>query len=308
MRRSCQTTTTQPAGLRMRRNSRPASSTLNQWKAWPAVMKSTDCGGSAVASAEPLMLEKFRLPSRKCSLAARISSLGSTPKTRFPLSRKSLVSRPVPEPISAMVRSGRRSHSARKRSSKADGRGPRSSRKLAEEAHVALKKELNIVDAVFQHGEAVDAEAEGKAADFFRVVVDEAVDRRVDHARAKELDPSRALALAAHAAGLGVAGAAAKDARSVEFDRRLRERKIAWTETRFHVFAEELSDEVVNRSGEIAKSDVLVDGQAFDLMEHEGVRGVGIIAPVNLAWDDDAHGRLALLHGANLHGRRVGAE
>src|ERR1700682_1641387 len=65
---------------------------------------------------------------------------------------------------------------------------------LTEEAHVVLEKDLNIVDAVLQHREAVDADAEGKATDFFRVVLHEAVDGGIDHACAKELDPRSALA------------------------------------------------------------------------------------------------------------------
>src|SRR6476661_4199074 len=40
-------------------------------------------------------------------------------------------------------------------------------------------------------------------------------------------------------------------------------------------------------------------------MEDEGVCGVGIVATIDLAGDDNAHGRLALFHGANLHRRRV---
>jgi hypothetical protein len=65
---------------------------------------------------------------------------------------------------------------------------------LAEETHVVLEKDLDIVDAVLQHGKAVDADAESEAADFFRVVVNEAVDGGIDHAGAKEFDPRRAFA------------------------------------------------------------------------------------------------------------------
>ncbi len=36
--------------------------------------------------------------------------------------------------------------------------------------------------------------------------------------------------------------------------------------------------------------------------------GVGIVAAIDLAGNDDAHGRLLLFHGANLHGRGVRAE
>ena len=43
-------------------------------------------------------------------------------------------------------------------------------------------------------------------------------------------------------------------------------------------------------------------------MEGEGMGGVGIVAAIDLAGNDDAHGRLLLFHGANLHGRGVRAE
>src|SRR5207245_5312874 len=71
---------------------------------------------------------------------------------------------------------------------------------LPEEAHVVLEKDLNIVDAVLQHREAIDAYAEGKAADFFPVVIHEAVDGGIDHARAEELHPRGALAFRARSA------------------------------------------------------------------------------------------------------------
>src|SRR5690348_18177416 len=96
-----------------------------------------------------------------------------------------------------------------------------SSWELAEEADVVLKKNLNVVDLVFEHGEAVDAHAEGKDADFFRVVVYEAIDGRIDHAGAEKLDPAGAFALGAGSATGGIAAAAAKDAGNVEFDARL---------------------------------------------------------------------------------------
>ena len=99
-----------------------------------------------------------------------------------------------------------------------------------------------------------------------------------------------------------------KDAGDVEFDGRLGEREIAGAETRFHAFAEELLHEIVDGAGEIAEGDVRIHGEAFDLMEHEGVRRIRIIAAIDLARHDHAHGRLALLHGANLHGRSVRAQ
>src|SRR6266436_9188876 len=81
--------------------------------------------------------------------------------------------------------------------------------KLPEEAHVILEKDLDIVDAVLQHREAIDADAEGKAADFFCVVIHEAVDGGIDHARAEKFNPGRAFALRTRSTAAGRAGSGA---------------------------------------------------------------------------------------------------
>src|SRR6267378_2893961 len=89
---------------------------------------------------------------------------------------------------------------------------------LPEEAHVVLEKNLNIVDAVLEHREAVDADAEGEAADFFRVVVHEAVDGGIDHAGSEELDPGGAFAFRTRSPACRRAASAAEGAGHVEFD------------------------------------------------------------------------------------------
>src|SRR6266849_355576 len=178
---------------------------------------------------------------------------------------------------------------------------------LPEEAYVVLEKDLDIVDAVFQHREAVDADAKSEAADFFRLVIHEAVDGGIDHARAEELDPRGALAFRAGAA-VRSARSAAEGAGDVELDGRLGEREIAGPEARFHAGAKKLFHEILDGAGEIAESDIGVHGEAFDLVKGEGMRGVRIVAAIDLAGNDDAHGRLLLLHGADLHGRSVRAE
>src|SRR6266850_673147 len=154
---------------------------------------------------------------------------------------------------------------------------------LPEEAHVILEKHLNIVDAVLQHREAVDADAEGEAADFFRVVIHEAVDGGIDHARAEEFNPRGALAFRARSAAGGRTCSAAKWAGDVELDGRLGEREIAWPEARFHAGTKKLFYEIFDGAREIAKGNVGVHGEAFDLVKGEGMRGVGIVAAIDLA-------------------------
>jgi len=58
---------------------------------------------------------------------------------------------------------------------------------------------------------------------------------------------------------------------------------------------------------QVAQGDVLVDGQALDLVEHRRVRRV-VVAPVGLAGEDVVQRRLLQLHLADLHRRGVRAQ
>src|SRR5712664_120654 len=182
------------------------------------------------------------------------------------------------------------------------------SRKLLQEAHVVLEKDLDVVDAVFEHGQAVDADTEGEAADFPGVVVHEAVDGGVDHAGAEEFDPGGAFALRTSSAGCRGACSPAERAGNVELDARLGEREIAGPEASFHAGAKKLFYEILDGAGEIAEGDVRVDGEAFDLVKGERMRSIGIVPAIDLAGNDDADRRFLLFHGANLHGGRVRAK
>src|SRR5437867_13350053 len=82
-------------------------------------------------------------------------------------------------------------------------------REMPPKADVVLEKDLDIVDAVFEHCQAVDADTEGESADSFGVIVHETVDGRIDHAGAEEFDPGCALALRTRSATGGRARSAA---------------------------------------------------------------------------------------------------
>src|ERR1700731_473884 len=181
-------------------------------------------------------------------------------------------------------------------------------RELAQEADVVLEKDLNIVDAIFEHSGGVHARAEGEAAGFLGIVVHEAVDGGIDHACAEEFDPGGAFAFRTGSATRGSSCSTAEGAGDVELDARLGKREIAGPEARFHAGAKKLFYEIFDSAGEIAEGDVGINGEAFDLVEGEGMGGVGIVAAIDLAGNDDANGRLLLFHGANLHGRSVRAE
>src|SRR5260221_6847941 len=179
--------------------------------------------------------------------------------------------------------------------------------KLTQETHVVLKQSLDVVNAVCQHGQAIDAHAEGEAADSLRVVVHEAVHSGVHHARAEKLDPARALALGTISAG-SRAAPSTENAGDIELHGGLGEGKIARAEASLHAQAEELLHEILDGSREIAKRNVRINGQAFHLMENERVRGVGIVAAVEPCPDHHADGPAAHLHRADLAWRSVRAE
>src|ERR1041385_84225 len=73
----------------------------------------------------------------------------------------------------------------------------RGSRELLQEAHVAVEEQLDIVNTVLEHGDALDAHAECEAGNLLRVVAIvfmELEDFRVHHAAAKQLDPATCFA------------------------------------------------------------------------------------------------------------------
>src|ERR1039458_3770158 len=146
---------------------------------------------------------------------------------------------------------------------------------LMQEAFVALPQELNVVDAVLHQCQPIRAAAEGEAGHLFRIVPDESIERGIDHAAAQQLHPSGALA---H----GASRSAAEQATDVELRARFGEREETGTEARFDVWSKEAAREFVQRALQIAQGNVGVHREALHLMEHEGMRGIGIVAAIDL--------------------------
>ena len=67
------------------------------------------------------------------------------------------------------------------------------------------------------------------------------------------------------------------------------------------------SYKVIERGFEIEERDIFIDIEALDLMEVSAVGGVGCVAAEATTGRDDADRWLLLKHGANLHGRGMGA-
>src|SRR5262244_1574419 len=178
---------------------------------------------------------------------------------------------------------------------------PRPDGELREEAHVVLEEQTDVVNLVLENGHPLHAHAEGPARDLLGIVAHVAQDVGVHHAGAQNLDPASMLAEPA-------ARAAALEAEHVHLRGRFREGEERGTEAYARARPEHLAGEVIQGPLEIGHGDVAIHGEAFDLVEHGRVGGVGEVVPEDFAGADDAHGRPLRLHGADLHGRGVGAQ
>ncbi len=172
---------------------------------------------------------------------------------------------------------------------------------LLQEAGVVLEVEADVVGLVLEHGHALDAESEGEAG--VLLAVDAAVLEHVgiDHAAAEDLDPAGVLAERA-------ALAAADVARHVHLRRRLGEGEEGGAQADAGLLAEELLGEVEQRLLHVGEGDVLVDIQAFHLVEDAVGAGGDDLVAEDTARADDADGRLPFLHGAHLQRGSVRAQ
>ena len=78
--------------------------------------------------------------------------------------------------------------------------------------------------------------------------------------------------------------------------------------TRVSRSGEEGPQQVLQRALQVGEGQVLVDGEAFDLVEDEEVRGVDGVAPVAAAERDHVDRRIALFHLVDLRGGGLRAE
>src|SRR3954454_9608570 len=181
---------------------------------------------------------------------------------------------------------------------------------LLEEPKVVVVEGAHVGQAVLELRDALDAHPPREALDLLRVVavvVDVGVDVGIDLAGAEDLDPALALAEAAARAVGHEALAVAVEAGHVDLDARLGEREEVRAQADVAAVAENRVGEAEQRALEIGERDVLVDGEALDLVELRRVRRVAV-APVRAARDDDVERRRVGLHRADLHRRRVRAQ
>ena len=174
-------------------------------------------------------------------------------------------------------------------------------RELAEEAGVVLDEEPDVLDAVLDHGEAVEAHAESVAGKFGGIeggvataFVDRFEDSGVDHAATGDFDPlgSFSFDLKLH----------------VDFEAWLGEGEEVWTEANFRIVAEHGAVEEFESAFEVGETDVIVDIETFELVEDREMGRVDFVAPISRAGSDNFDGRILLLHGAHLYAGSVRAE
>src|SRR5262249_32797018 len=145
------------------------------------------------------------------------------------------------------------------------GDGERREAVMPEPAEIAREESAPVGHAVFQHGDAVDAEAEGEALIAVRIKPDILEHVGMHHAAAENLEPIGAFADPKLVAHLGVA--------DVDLHRRLGEGEVARAESHLHMrHLEERLAELLEHPFQVAEMGLLIDGEPFDLMEHRRVR------------------------------------
>src|SRR5690625_1746280 len=103
--------------------------------------------------------------------------------------------------------------------------------KLMQKALIVFVKQTNIVDAVFQHRDALDSHAKCEPIHLFRIVADHFQHFRMHHARSEYFNPTF---VGTHSATVTVA----HHARYVHFCTRFGKWKVAWPKTYTTLFTE----------------------------------------------------------------------
>ena len=171
---------------------------------------------------------------------------------------------------------------------------------MAEPADVGLEEGPQIRHAVFQHGNAVDPHAPGKALILIRIKPAIADDIAVDHAAAENFEPVVALAEADFTA--------LARALDVDFHRGFGEGEKRRPEAHLDVIdLEERLAEFRQDPFQMAHMRAFVDHQTLDLMEHRRM-GLVRVTAIGAARNDHPDRRFLAHHGADLHRTGMGAQ
>ena len=168
---------------------------------------------------------------------------------------------------------------------------------------------------MLEHRDPLDAEPPREALDALGVVAwgvaigrgHCAVDVGVDLTGAQHLEPALALAQVAARAVSHEALARAVEARDVDLDARLGEGKVMRAQPHIALLAEHGAREHQQRPLQVGQRDVVVDGEALDLVKLRRVGGVRV-RPEHATRNHHVQRRRVRLHHPHLHRRGVRPE
>src|SRR6267142_5149757 len=126
--------------------------------------------------------------------------------------------------------------------------------KLLQEPHVVFVEEANVVDAITDHRDAFDAEAERPAGPDFGIVADVLEDLRMHHAAAGDLQPVLAHLLHERVGEINLVA-------------RLGVAEVVRAETNLHVAAHDFLEDEFHRALEVADGHAFVHVKTLDLVE-----------------------------------------
>src|ERR1019366_8607674 len=152
-----------------------------------------------------------------------------------------------------------------------------------------LVEEADVSDAIADHRDALDPEAERPARPGFAVVADVLEDLGVHHAAAGNLEP-----FLAHLAG--------QRAAEIDLEAGLGVAEVVRPEADASFRSHQFLEDKLHGALEIAHGHIPIYVKSFYLVKRWVVGGVGVIAAIDAPRDNDPHRRLLLGHHPDLDG------
>src|SRR5687767_39585 len=126
--------------------------------------------------------------------------------------------------------------------------------KLIQEPDIILVKQTDIMDAIADHGDALDAETERPTAPHFGIVSDIFKNLRMHHSAAGNFQPVFAHLFHERAG-------------EVDFEAGLGVAEIVRAEAEFDFVAEKFFENEFDRAFQVSNGDIFINVKSFDLME-----------------------------------------
>ena len=124
---------------------------------------------------------------------------------------------------------------------------------------------------------------------------------RMNEATGQELNPARLLAY-------GAPMTCADLALDIQLEARFDKGEITWPQPNGHLTLEDRAEQGLHTVDEIRDADLLLDHQAFHLVESMFMRRIGSFKTKDFSWKNRPEWRCVGLHRTNLTGRGMRAE